>query len=587
MRLGESVAVNGVCLTVVDTRTLRRAFSAEIGPETAKVTSLGGLTSGSLVNLERAMRADGRFGGHMVLGHVDGTGTIQAIRPDADFSWLTVSYPAGLAPYLIHRGSVAVDGISLTIARLEKATFDVQIVPFTWSHTNLRACARRRSRESRMRHGRQVRAPRDGVPDGTTGLKDYDCTTEDCQRARKKSGPFARIEDAIEAFRAGEMIIVCDDEDRENEGDLTLAAEKVTPKAINFMAKHGRGLICMPMTGERLDELEIPLMVNQNTARLGTAFCVTIEAKHSTSTGISANDRSNTVLAAIDPRTRPTDLARPGHMFPLRAQSGGVLVRAGQTEAAVDLARIGGLYPAGVICEIMNDDGSMARVPELTKFAKRHRLLMITIADLIKYRMHNESMVRQVAKARLPTEYGEFEVHAFENQLDKQTHIALVFGEVGDGGDIMVRVHSQCLTGDVLHSLRCDCGGQLDAAMRRIADEGRGVLLYLNQEGRGIGLANKIRAYELQDQGLDTVEANEKLGFKADQRDYGIGVQILRDLGVRTMRLLSNNPRKLVGIEGYGLSVSEWIPLEIPASDSTRRYLKTKKDKLGHKLSSV
>jgi 3,4-dihydroxy 2-butanone 4-phosphate synthase/GTP cyclohydrolase II len=403
----------------------------------------------------------------------------------------------------------------------------------------------------------------------------------------KKSGPFAPIELAIDAIRAGEMIIVCDDEDRENEGDLTLAAEKVTPQAINFMAKHGRGLICMPMTGERLDELEVPLMVNQNTARLGTAFCVTIEAKHSTSTGISANDRSNTVLAAIDPRTRPSDLARPGHMFPLRAQPGGVLVRAGQTEAAVDLARIAGLYPAGVICEIMNDDGSMARVPELTKFARRHGLLMITIADLIKYRMHTESMVKEVAKAKLPTDYGEFEIHAFENQLDKQTHVALVFGDIGDGKDVIVRVHSQCLTGDVLHSLRCDCGGQLNTAMQRIVEGGRGILLYLNQEGRGIGLANKLRAYELQDQGLDTVEANEKLGFKADQRDYGIGVQILRDLGVRSMRLLSNNPRKLVGVEGYGLSVSEWIPLEIPASDSTRRYLKTKKDKLGHKLSSV
>jgi 3,4-dihydroxy 2-butanone 4-phosphate synthase / GTP cyclohydrolase II len=404
---------------------------------------------------------------------------------------------------------------------------------------------------------------------------------------KKNRSPFARIEDAIDEFRAGEMIIVVDDEDRENEGDLTLAAEKVTPEKINFMAKYGRGLICMPMTGERLDELEIPLMVNQNTARLGTAFCVTVEAKHSTSTGISAGDRANTVLAATDLRTKPTDLARPGHMFPLRAQSGGVLVRAGQTEASVDLARIAGLYPAGVICEIMNDDGSMARVPELTKFARKHKLLMITIADLIKYRMHTESMVRKVASAKLPTDYGEFEIHAFENQLDRSTHVALVCGEVGDGKDIMVRVHSQCLTGDVLHSIRCDCGGQLDAAMQRIADEGRGILLYLNQEGRGIGLANKIRAYELQDQGFDTVEANERLGFKADQREYGIGVQILRDLGARSMRLLSNNPRKLVGVEGYGLTVSEWIPLEIPASDSTRRYLKTKKDKLGHKLSSV
>ncbi len=404
---------------------------------------------------------------------------------------------------------------------------------------------------------------------------------------KKNSSPFARIEEAIDAFRAGEMIIVVDDEDRENEGDLTLAAEKVTPAKINFMAKHGRGLICMPMTGERLDELEIPLMVNQNTARLGTAFCVTVEAKHSTSTGISAGDRSNTVLAAIDPRTKPTDLSRPGHMFPLRAQSGGVLVRAGQTEAAVDLARIGGLYPAGVICEIMNDDGSMARVPELTRFARKHKLMMITIADLIAYRMHTESMVKKVATAKLPTEHGEFQIAAFENQLDRQTHVAMVFGEVGNGKDIMVRVHSQCLTGDVLHSIRCDCGAQLDVAMQKIAEAGRGILLYLNQEGRGIGLANKIRAYELQDQGFDTVEANERLGFKADQRDYGIGVQILRDLGVRSMRLLSNNPRKLVGIEGYGLTISEWIPLEIAASDSTRRYLKTKKDKMGHKLSSV
>jgi 3,4-dihydroxy 2-butanone 4-phosphate synthase/GTP cyclohydrolase II len=404
---------------------------------------------------------------------------------------------------------------------------------------------------------------------------------------KKNSTPFARVEDAIDAFRAGEIIIVCDDEDRENEGDLTVAADKVTPAVINFMAKEGRGLICMPMTGERLDELEIPLMVNQNTARLGTAFCVTIEAKHSTSTGISAGDRAATVHAAIDSRTKPTDLARPGHMFPLRAQPGGVLVRAGQTEAAVDLARIAGLYPAGVICEIMNDDGTMARVPELTKFARKHRLLMITIADLIKYRIRTESLVKRVASAKLPTDFGDFTVNVYENQLDRQEHVALVIGDISSGVDVLVRVHSSCLTGDVLHSIRCDCGQQLDAALQRIATEGRGVLLYLNQEGRGIGLANKIRAYELQDEGFDTVEANERLGFKADQRDYGMGVQILRDLGIRSMRLLSNNPRKLVGIEGYGLSVSEWLPLEIEASDSSRKYLKTKKDKLGHKLSGV
>jgi len=405
--------------------------------------------------------------------------------------------------------------------------------------------------------------------------------------ARKRTGPFAAIEDAIAAIRAGRMVIVCDDENRENEGDLTIAAEKITPEAINFMARYGRGLICLSMTPERLDDLDIPLMVQQNSSTFETAFCVSIEAKATTSTGISAGDRAATVLAAIDPKTRPSDLARPGHMFPLRSRTGGVMVRAGQTEAAVDLARIAGLYPAGVICEIMNEDGTMARVPELSRFAKRHGLLMITIADLIKYRTRTESLVKRVASAKMPTDYGEFRIYAFENLIDKQTHVALVKGDIGDGRNVMVRVHSQCLTGDVLHSVRCDCGAQRDAAMERIAAEGRGILLYLHQEGRGIGLANKIRAYELQDEGFDTVEANERLGFKADQRDYGVGVQILRDLGVRSMRLLSNNPRKLVGIEGYGLSVSEWLPLEIPASESTRRYLKTKKEKLGHKLSSV
>src|SRR5438093_7467157 len=405
--------------------------------------------------------------------------------------------------------------------------------------------------------------------------------------ARKRSSPFARMEDAVDAIRAGRMVIVVDDEDRENEGDLTIAAEKVTPQAIKFMARYGRGLICLSMTPERLDELEIPLMVSQNSTRFETAFCVPIDAKDRTTTGISAADRAVTVLAAIDPATRPTGLARPGHLALLRSRSGGVMVRAGQTEAAVDLSRMAGLYPAGVICEIMNEDGTMARVPQLSRFAKRHGLPLITIADLIKYRIRTESLVRRVASAKLPTDYGEFHVYAYENQVDSHTHIALVCGDISSGKDVLVRVHSSCLTGDVLHSIRCDCGAQLDVALKRIAAEGRGVLLYLNQEGRGIGLANKIRAYELQDEGFDTVEANERLGFKADQRDYGVGVQILRDLGVRSMRLLSNNPRKLVGIEGYGLSVSEWLPLEIPASESTRRYLKTKKEKLGHKLSSV
>jgi 3,4-dihydroxy 2-butanone 4-phosphate synthase/GTP cyclohydrolase II len=399
--------------------------------------------------------------------------------------------------------------------------------------------------------------------------------------------PFARVEDAIEQIRAGQMIIVVDDEDRENEGDLTIAASAVTPEVINFMAGYGRGLICMPMTGRRLDELEIPLMVTENTARFETAFCVSIEARHRTSTGISAADRAATVQAAIDPATTPADLARPGHMFPLRARDGGVLVRAGQTEAVVDLARIAGLYPAGVICEIMNQDGSMARVPQLAQFAKRHKILMITIADLIKYRMRTERLVRRVAEADLPTRYGQFRVFAYESIADHETHVAVVRGTLGEGRDVLVRVHSRCLTGDVFHSARCDCGDQLESALRRISVEGRGVLLYLNQEGRGIGISNKIQAYALQDQGYDTVEANERLGFKPDQRDYGIGAQILSDLGVRSMRLLTNNPRKFVGLEGYGLSVSDTVPIEIPATESTRRYLKTKKEKLGHRLTSV
>ena len=407
------------------------------------------------------------------------------------------------------------------------------------------------------------------------------------RRVTRRGSPFAPVADAIEAVRNGEMVIVVDDEDRENEGDLTIAAEKVTPEAINFMARHGRGLICLPMTAGRLEQLRIPMMVDRNTSRYETAFTVSIEAKGVTSTGISAADRAATVRAAIDPDTKPSDLAQPGHMFPLRARRGGVLVRAGQTEAAVDLARLAGLYPAGVICEIMNDDGTMARVKQLTRFARRHGLPMITIADLIKYRMRNDRLVKRIASARLPTDHGAFQAYAFESVIDGETHVAVVKGDIGDGRDILVRVHSRCLTGDVFHSSRCDCGRQLDAAMQRIAAEGRGVLLYLNQEGRGIGLGNKLRAYELQDQGLDTVEANERLGFKADQRDYGIGAQILRDLGVQAMRLLTNNPRKFVGLEGYGLSVGETLPLEVSTPAFARAYLKTKKEKLGHKLSSV
>ncbi|HBT46361.1 MAG TPA: bifunctional 3,4-dihydroxy-2-butanone-4-phosphate synthase/GTP cyclohydrolase II [Peptococcaceae bacterium] len=394
---------------------------------------------------------------------------------------------------------------------------------------------------------------------------------------------FNTIEEALEDLKEGKMIVVVDDEDRENEGDVVAAAEKVTPEIVNFMATHARGLICVPMTGSRLDELGLELMVQDNTESLGTAFTVSVDAAEVT-TGISAYERAVTIKKLIDPATRPEDLRRPGHIFPLRAREGGVLRRAGHTEAAVDLARLAGLYPAGVICEIMNDDGTMARVPQLMEFCRRHGLKIITIADLIKYRRRTEKLIRRVAETNLPTRYGHFRAIAYEDVLEKQGHLALVKGEVGDGRPVLVRVHSECLTGDVFGSCRCDCGEQLARALAMIEAEGRGVLLYMRQEGRGIGLLNKIKAYRLQEEGKDTVEANEALGFPADLRDYGLGAQILVDLGIRELRLLTNNPRKIAGLEGYGLKVVERIPLEIQPNGVNRRYLKAKKDKLGHLL---
>jgi 3,4-dihydroxy 2-butanone 4-phosphate synthase/GTP cyclohydrolase II len=396
------------------------------------------------------------------------------------------------------------------------------------------------------------------------------------------------VETALEAVRAGRMIIIVDDEDRENEGDLMVAAEKVTPENVNFMARHGRGLICLPLTRERLEELQLPLMVSENTARFQTAFTVSIDAKEGVTTGISAHDRARTVLAAIDPATKPGDLARPGHVFPLQAVEGGVLSRAGQTEASVDLARMAGLTPAGVICEVMNEDGSMARRPQLEEVSRRFGIPILTIADLIRYRMNHETLVRKLEETDLPTSRGHFRLHVYEDVIRGDHHVALVKGDVSGGEPVLVRAHSQCLTGDTFGSARCDCGEQLRLSMEMIEKEGRGVVLYImNHEGRGIGLANKIRAYAMQDKGADTVEANRKLGFKPDQRDYGIGAQIFVALGIRRLRLITNNPRKFVGLAGYGLEIVERVPLEVPPNACNVRYLKTKKEKMGHILDLV
>ncbi|MDH4178208.1 MAG: bifunctional 3,4-dihydroxy-2-butanone-4-phosphate synthase/GTP cyclohydrolase II [Thermoleophilia bacterium] len=400
----------------------------------------------------------------------------------------------------------------------------------------------------------------------------------------ERESPFVRIEEALEEIRAGRFVVVVDDEDRENEGDLTIAAQFVTPQAVNFMATHGRGLICLCLTAERCEELGLRQMTDQNETPYGTAFTISIEAREGVSTGISAHDRAHTIQVAIDPATGPRDLVQPGHVFPLRARPGGVLQRAGQTEAAVDLAHLAGLTPAGVVCEIMNEDGSMARVPDLIGYCERHGLKMVTVADLIEYRRRHERLVERVVAVTLPTGYGEFRAVAYRELLTDKQHIALVKGDVAGADDVLVRVHSECLTGDVFHSLRCDCGEQLELALRHIEAEGAGVLLYLAQEGRGIGLLNKLRAYELQENGRDTVEANLELGFAADQREYGIGSQILADLGLSTIRILTNNPKKISGLAGYGLTVVSQEPIEVAPNEINRRYLRAKRDKLGHTI---
>ena len=532
--------------------------------ETLRRSSLAEVAGGTRVNLELPLRAADRLGGHVVQGHVDGVGAIRDAVEDGFARVVTIDAPPELLRYVVEKGSIAVDGVSLTVASVTADTFSVSLIPETLERTNLGAAAVRHAGQPGGGRARQVRGEADG--------------------GGHVSGAFAPIEEAIEEIRAGRMVVVCDDEDRENEGDLTMAAQFVTPEAINFMATHGRGLICLSLTPERCDELGLDLMAAKNESPFQTPFTVSIEARDGVTTGISAADRARTIQVAIDPAARPRDLVQPGHVFPLKSKPGGVLERTGQTEAAVDLARLAGLTPAGVICEVMNDDGTMARVPDLIPYCERHGLKMITVADLIAYRRKHDKLVERVVETRLPTAFGEFNAVGYRSLVDDKHHVALVKGEVAGAADVLVRVHSECLTGDVFHSLRCDCGEQLESALAQIEREGAGVLLYLAQEGRGIGLLNKLRAYKLQDGGLDTVDANLELGLPVDLRDYGIGAQILVDLGLGSIRIMTNNPKKIIGLEGYGLSVSEQVPIQHAANPHNAAYLDAKRTRLGHTL---
>ena len=532
---------------------------------------LGRLEAGAAVNVEPALRAGEPLGGHLVQGHVDGVGRVVRV----DVEGLEVSAAPELLRYCVEKGSIAVEGVSLTIAALSGESFTVALVPHTREATTLGSVSVGGRGQPRGRRDRQARRAV-----GVAGLR----SQEHMSVQIETTTPFATIEEAIEDIRQGKLVVVVDAADRENEGDLTIAAQFATPEAINFMATHGRGLICLCLTEERCDELDLKPMTYNNETPNETAFTIAIEAREGVTTGISAADRAHTIQVAIDPTKGPADLVQPGHVFPLRASPGGVLQRAGQTEAAVDLARLAGLNPAGVVCEIMNADGTMARVPDLIPYCEAHGLKMITVEDLIGYRRRTEKLVERMTSVRLPTAFGEFTAVAFREVLSGKNHVALVKGEVVGQEDVLVRVHSECLTGDVFHSLRCDCGEQLELALRRIAGEERGVLLYMSQEGRGIGLLAKLRAYELQENGFDTVEANVELGFPPDAREYGIGSQILADLGLSSIRILTNNPRKITGIEGFGLKVVEQVPIEVPPNMENRQYLETKRDKLGHRL---
>ena len=582
-RPGDSIAVNGTCLTV--TGLDGSDFTADVMAETLHRTGLGDLAPGSPVNLERSLRVGDRLGGHLVQGHVDGVGTVTSRVTGERWDVVRITVPPGLARYLVEKGSVTVDGVSLTVSALgggpaEPALVRGQPHPGHAGGDHPRPPAAGRRRQPGSRRDRQVRGTDAGQPAGGGAV----------MTAAQAQGtvPLDSVERAIADIAAGRAVVVVDDANRENEGDIVFAASKATAELMAFTIRYARGLICAPMLGEDLDRLQVPPMTSDNQEHMGTAFTISVDARDGITTGISAADRARTVRVLVDSATEPYEIVRPGHIFPLRYAEGGVLRRAGHTEAAVDLARLAGLTPAGVVAEIFNDDGTMARLPELRAFADRHGLAMITIAQLIEHRRHSERQVRRVVETRLPNAHGQWRALGYLDSVDGTEHIALVYGDLGDGQDVLARVHSECLTGDVFGSRRCDCGAQLEAAMAAVAAEGRGIVCYLRgHEGRGIGLLGKLRAYQLQDGGADTVDANLELGLPADARDYSIGAQMLADAGARSVRLLTNNPAKVAGLAACGIGVRSMVPLPVIPTPENLRYLTAKRDRLGHQIDGL